>query len=263
MKELFLTASVKDSDFAMACAVLQGLTWMTARHAVHRILFFHGQPQPKPLKVTRAFQQSRFLQLWKDLSSQLSRSSYVIQLAYEVGPDRDFGKETNMEFNALPGTLRWTDLPDPLRDTPVTQRKKIEIPEQSSLPTALTDNGFQYKNEMIQESYSFVRENVEFVFSRYYRLPPLDEQSGEQAEDRPRAALPPWADLRPVDPAQKWVLNVKLNVVDDSQPEKVKKANSELLAVKAELEKIFDFKAVDRRVFDTRIAPPPAIPVRG
>ncbi|KAI0131017.1 mediator complex, subunit Med18 [Daldinia grandis] len=255
MRELFLTASVKDSDFAMACAVLQGLTWMNARHTVHRILFFHGQPQPQPLKVTRAFQQSRFLQLWKDLSSQLNRSSYVVQLAYELVPERDFGKETNMEFNALPGTLRWTDLPDPLRDTPVTQRKKIEIPEQNSLPTALTDNGFQYKNEIIQESYSFVRENVEFVFSRYYHLP--------ESQGRPLAALPPWADLRPVDPAQKWVLNVKLNVIDDSQPEKVKKANGELLVVKAELEKIFDFKSVDRRVFDTRIAPPPVVPGRG
>ncbi|KAI1471296.1 mediator complex, subunit Med18 [Daldinia caldariorum] len=257
MKELFLTASVKDSDFAMACAVLQGLTWMKARHAVHRILFFHGQPQPRPLKVTRAFQQSRFIQLWKDLSIQLSRCSYVIQLAYEVLPDRDFGKETNTDFNSLPGTLRWTDLPDPLRDTPVTQRKKIEIPDQGNLPTALTDNGIQYKNEMIQESYSFVRENVEFVFSRYYRLPLSDEELGNKPEGRPRAALPPWADLRPVDPAQKWVLNVKLNVMEDSQPEKVKKANGELLAVKAELEKIFDFKAVDRRVFDTRIEPPP------
>lgn len=195
------------------------------------------------------------------------RSSYVLQIAYEVSLDRDFGKGTAMEFNSLPGTLRWTDLPDPPRETPVTSRantrkkveipeqiitsrKKIEIPEQNNLPTALTDNGFRYKNEMIQESYSFVRENVEFVFSRYYRLP--------DSPGRTVTTMPSWAELRPFDSAQKWVLNVKLNVPDDSQPEKVKDANEELLAVKAELDKLFEFQAIDRKVFDTRIAPPPA-----
>ncbi|KAI2632125.1 mediator complex, subunit Med18 [Hypoxylon sp. NC1633] len=255
MRELFLTASVRDGDFAMACSVFQGLTWMTARQSVHRILFYHGQPQPKALKNTRTFQQSRFLPLWKELSNQMARASYVLQVAYEVLPDKDFGRGTAMEFNSLPGTLRWTDLPDPLRDTPITSRKKIEIPEQSSLPTAMTDNGFRYMNEIIQESYTFVRENVEFVFSRYYRLP--------DSPGRPVTTLPAWADLRPIDPAQKWVLNVKLNVLEDSQPEKVRKANEELLGVKMELDKLFDFKHIDRRVFDTRIAPPPAIPGRG
>ncbi|KAI2463507.1 mediator complex, subunit Med18 [Annulohypoxylon bovei var. microspora] len=255
MRELFLTASVKDADFSMTCAVFQGLTWMTARRSVHRILFFHGQPQPKPLKNTRAFQQSRLLPLWKELSNQLARSSYVLQVAYEVLPDKDFGKGTAMEFHALPGTLRWTDLPDPLRDTPVTSRKKIEIPDQPALPLAMADNGFQYKNEMIQESYSFVRDNIEFVFSRYYHLP--------ESPNRPVATLPAFTDLRPVDSAQKWVLNVKLNVLDDNQPDKVRKASEELLGVKAELDRLFDFKILDRRVFDTRIAPPPVIPGRG
>ncbi|KAI1454726.1 mediator complex, subunit Med18 [Annulohypoxylon moriforme] len=255
MRELFLTASVKDADFPMTCAVLQGLTWMTARQTVHRILFFHGQPQPKSLKNTRAFQQSRFLQLWKELSNQLARSSYVLQVAYEVSLEKDFGKGTAMEFNGLPGTLRWTDLPDPIRDTPVTTRKKIEIPDQPALPVAMNDNGLQYKNEMIQESHSFVRENIEFVFSRYYHLP--------DSPGRPVTTLPAFADLRPVDPAQKWVLNVKLNVLDDNQPDKVKKASEELLDVKAELEKLFDFKVLDRRIFDTRITPPPVIPGRG
>ncbi|KAI1388958.1 mediator complex, subunit Med18 [Hypoxylon trugodes] len=254
-RELFLTATVKDSDFTMACAVLQGMTWMSARQSIHRILFYQGHPQPKPLKNVRAFQQSRYLPLWKELSNQLARSSYILQAAYEVIPDRDLGKGTTMEFNSLPGFLRWTDLPDPLRDTPVTSRKKIEIPEQVNLPMAMIDNGFQYKNEIIQESHSYVRENIEFIFSRYYHLP--------DSPGQPVASLPAWADLRPLDPAQKWVLNVKLNLLDDSQPDKLKKASEELLAVKMELDILFEFKPIDRRVFDTRIAPPPAIPGRG
>lgn len=162
-----------------------------------------------------------------------------------------------MEFNNLPGTLRWTDLPDPLKDTPITQRKKIEIPDQLNLPVAMTDNGFQYKNEMIQESYSFIRENIEFVFSRYYHIPE------PPSPGQPVKSLPAFDNLRPVDPAQKWVLNIKLNVLEDNQPDKVRKASEELLRVRIELEKLFDFKILDRRIFDTRIAPPPVIPGRG
>ncbi|KAI5863546.1 mediator complex, subunit Med18 [Durotheca rogersii] len=262
MRELFLTASVRDSDFGMARAVLEGLSWMRARRTTHRILFLHGQPQPRQLKNLPLFQQSRYLPFWKELSSHLARSSYVVQTAYEAVPERDFGTGAAMEFNLLPATLRWTDLPDPLRDLPVTSRKKIEIPDQTSLLPAMAENGFRYQSEVIQESYSLVRDNVEFVFSRYYHVP-TDAGAAAGAGPRPAASLPAWADLRPVDPAQKWVLNVKLNVFDDTQPDKVKKALEELLAIRAELAGVFDFRPIDRRVFDTRIAPPPAIPGRG
>jgi mediator of RNA polymerase II transcription subunit 18, fungi type len=107
---------------------------------------------------------------------------------------------------------------------------------------------------MIQESFSFVRTNVEFTFTRFYHLP--------DSPGRPVATLPQWTDLRPVDSAQKWVLNVKLNVAEDNQPDKMQKANEELMAVKAELDKLFEFKVMDRRVFDTRIAPPAVAPGR-
>ena len=92
------------------------------------------------------------------------------------------------------------------------------------------------------------------MLSRYYHLP--------ESPNRPIAHLPAWNDLRPVDPAQKWVLNVKLNVAEDEQPEKLTKANEELMRNKAEFDKLFDFKVVDRRIFDTGIAPPPIIPGR-
>ncbi|KAI1506379.1 mediator complex, subunit Med18 [Biscogniauxia marginata] len=255
MRELFLTASVKASEFDRACAIFQGLTWMTARKSTYRILFFAGQPQPKGLPNTRNLRISPFTPLWNELSKQLSRSSYVLQVAYEVSPEMDFGKDAGMDFNNLKGTLRWTDMPDPLRDVPFVSRKKIEIPEQTLIPTILADNNHTYTGELIQESYSFVRGNVEFVFSRYYQPP--------ESQGRPVPVLPAWTDLRPVDPAQKWVLNVKLNVTDDTQPEKMKKAGEELMAIKMELEKLFDFKVLDRRVFDTRIAPPQVIPGRG
>lgn len=93
------------------------------------------------------------------------------------------------------------------------------------------------------------------MLSRYYHLP--------ESQGRPTPHLPPWNDLRPVDSAQKWVLNIKLNVAEDGQPDKLTKANEELMRNKAEFERLFDFKVVDRRVFDTRIAPPPVVLGRG
>ena len=123
-----------------------------------------------------------------------------------------------------------------------------------------------------------MRGNVEFVFSRTYHLPASQgngsavaaaqqqspKQGGRQpqAQAQPLQTLPTWADLRPVDPAQKWVLHVRLHVDEDNQPDKLQKANQELLAVKEELDRIFDFKILDRRVFDTRIAPPQVLPPR-
>ncbi|KAJ3579277.1 hypothetical protein NPX13_g1291 [Xylaria arbuscula] len=258
MHELFLTASVRPGEFDTACAILQGLSWMTARRTIYRILFFAGQPQPKGLPKAlhpSVLPRQQEKQMWGDLNKQLLRSSYILQATYEVAPEVDFGKENTVDLNRLPATLRWTDLPDPLRDSPITSRKKIEIPFPHGLPGSLLANGHTYTNELIQESYSFNRGDLEIVLSRYYHLP--------DSPGRPIAHLPPWVDLRPVDPAQKWVLNVKLNVTEDGQPEKLTKANEELMRNKAEFDKLFDFKVVDRRIFDTRIAPPPIIPGRG
>lgn len=142
MYELFLTAPVRKDDFEMACAILQGLTYMQARQNVYRTLYYAGQPQPRGLPNQRTFrQQTATLPLWKELSNHLKRSSYVLQLAYEVFPESDFGSGAVVDLNSAPGTLRWTDLPDPLRDTPVTQRKKIEIPDQRNLLTTMSYNG--------------------------------------------------------------------------------------------------------------------------
>ena len=117
--------------------------------------------------------------------------------------------------------------------------------------------------------HSYVRTNVEFVFSRTYHLPASHTQQaappGKQPplqQPQPLPTLPAWDDLRPVDPAQKWILNVRLQVDEDNQPDKLQKANKELLAVKEELDRLFEFKVVDRRVLDTRIAPPPVVPPR-
>ncbi|KAI1324088.1 mediator complex, subunit Med18 [Xylariaceae sp. FL0255] len=269
MHELFLTASIAPSDFDTASAILQGLTWMTARRTTYRILFFAGPPQPRGLPgqppPTPHVLAPQYRSLWADLAKQLTRASYVLQACFEIRPDH-FAQGADapgkpMEFNDMNATLRWTEMPDPTRDSPVTSRKKIEIPFYTRLPAILNDNKHTYTNELIQETHLFIRDDVEIIFSRYYHVTDSSSSSAppSSAPSPPRAAqhLPAWADLKPIDPAQKWVLTVKLNVPEDGHPEKLRKAHDELLRVKAEFEKLFDFRPVDRRVFDTRLAPPP------
>ncbi|KAI0393561.1 hypothetical protein F5Y17DRAFT_431976 [Xylariaceae sp. FL0594] len=291
MHELFLTASVNPTDFDTVCAILQGLTWMTARRSVYRVLYFAGQPQPTglpklPARGMLPRQQER--QLWADLHKQLLRSSYILQAHFEVPSEADFGKEAPMDLPHLPATLRWTDLPDvlkepqtalrkknlppapnvpvpvaePVKDSPIISRKKIDIPFSAGLVLALSENKQTYKNELIQEVYSFHKEKLEISLSRYYYIPAESNAGGR----RPAPQLPAWDALRPVDDDaahNKWVLNLKLNVSEDEQPENLAKAQEELMRHKTEFEKLFEFQMLDRRVFDTRIAPPPVIPGRG
>ncbi|ORY64501.1 mediator complex, subunit Med18 [Pseudomassariella vexata] len=286
MHELFLTAAVREVDFDTACAVLQGLSWMQARHNVYRVSFYAGQPQPKGLTVLKSLpkisnpQARAALQAtWNELSKPLTRTSYVLQLAHEVFTDTDFSNGNVVDLNNVPGTLRWLDFPDLLRDNvrkkmetntpgiqrarveipdlPITQRKRIDIPDQRNLLTIMSDNDHVYKTEMIQETYTYVRETIEFSLNRYYYLP-----SSSLEQSAPSPTLPPWSDLRPLDPSRKWTLHVKLNVIEDTQPEKMRKAAEELMNVKGELDQLFDFKVLDRRIFDTRIVAPPTLPIR-
>ncbi|KAI1873747.1 uncharacterized protein JN550_003016 [Neoarthrinium moseri] len=256
MHELFLTAALKDGDIEKACAVLQGLCWMSARHNVYHLGFYAGPPKARGLPNVKSLPPNRYSAQWHELSRELTRSSYVFHLVHEVLKDRDFGTGNAMIWDNMPGTLRWAGFPDPERekDQVITYRKKIDIPDQKGLLTIMAGNGQGYKTELIQETYSFIRDNMEFIFSRYYHLPPSPEQSG------PSTSLPAWSDLKPVDPARKWTFSVKRDVLEDGQPEKMKQASKGIAEVRAELDSMFSFKAIDRRIFDTRIAAPQVMP---
>ncbi|KAH8677646.1 mediator complex, subunit Med18 [Xylariales sp. PMI_506] len=259
MYELFLTAAVKDADIDKARGIMQGLSWMSARRNVYRVLYFAGQSRPVGLPSIKSMQQQlprQSLPQWNELSKEFTRSSYIYQVLYEVFPDKDFGTGTTMDLNSSQGTLRWTDFPDPPREKGqlLMHRKKIDIYDQKNLPFILSGNKQVCKSELIFETYSFIRDSMEFVFSRYYTIPPSAGQTSLVA------SLPAWSDLKPVDPARKWTFTVKRTVPEDNHPEKMNEATQEMLNVRAELDPMFDFKSIDRRVFDTRIAPPPVVP---
>lgn len=278
MYELFLTALVEDSDFGAACAVLGGLCGMSPWESVHRVLYFQGPPRPvgisnqssidKPIRKDAGF-------LWKDLHQNLGRQSFVLQARYEVLKDRDMGPNAiATDLDATPGILRWTDFPDPPHGRPIlTQRKKVELWEQKKLPSIMRDNLYQYdqtslrtvqelthlrfKTETIEEVYRFFREEVEFCLVRHYFLKPLDhyvplEMRGQQASASP--SLPAWESLTPIDMQKRWFLLVKANVLQDNKPDEIRKAQDQLLAIRNELEGVFEFKTIDRKVHDTRVA---------
>lgn len=75
-----------------------------------------------------------------------------------------------------------------------------------------------------------------------------------QTIPQPVAALPTWENLTSVDAHRRWTLQVKTHVLQDNKPDEIRKAQDQLMALRAELDGVFDFRSIDRKVHDTRIA---------
>ncbi|PFH59787.1 hypothetical protein XA68_11895 [Ophiocordyceps unilateralis] len=263
MYELFLTALVEQADFQAACAVLGGLCAMPPWHTLSRVLYFQGPPKPsgianqasidKPVRKDAAF-------LWKDLHQSLSRQSFVVQARYDIARDVDLGASASpMDLDATAGILRWADFPDPPHGRPLlTQRKMVEIWEQKKLPSIMGDNHLQYKTETIEEECRFFRDDIEFRLTRQYLLHPIRDytplESRTQPPSGPTSSLPEWEALTAVDKQRRWILHVKTHVLQDNKPDEIRKAQDRLMSIRTELDGVFDFKTVDRKVHDTRIA---------
>ncbi|KAJ4122744.1 hypothetical protein NW768_010186 [Fusarium equiseti] len=261
MHEIFLTALIEDKDFGAACSVLGGLTNMDPWKSIQRVLYFQGPPRPmgisnqssieKPIRPGTGF-------LWKDLHQNLTRQSFILQTRYDVLQDRDMGPNAPpMDLDATQGILRWTDFPDPPRKQPLlTQRKMVELWEQKRLPSLMRDNNHTFKTETIEEVYHFYREEVEFCLVRHYFLQPIENyvpMETKQQQSSPLGSLPSWDSLTPVDQQKRWFLHVKAHVVQDNKPEELVKVQEKLLATRRELEGVFDFRGIDRKVHDTRV----------
>ncbi|KAH7261759.1 mediator complex, subunit Med18 [Fusarium tricinctum] len=263
MHEIFLTALIEDKDFGATCDVLGGLTNMDAWEAVQRVLYFQGPSQPKgisnqnsiekPLRKDTGF-------LWNQLHQNLTRQSYILQTRYDVLKDRHMGPDAStMDLDTTQGILRWTDFPDPPRGQPLlTQRKKVELWEQKKLPSVMRDNNYTFKTETIEEVFRFYRDEIEFCLVRHYFLQPLEgyvPMETKQQPSFPLDVLPSWEALTPVDQQKRWFLHVKAHVMQDNKPDEIRKAQDQLLAVRRELEGVFDFRGIDRKVHDTRVMP--------
>lgn len=115
------------------------------------------------------------------------------------------------------------------------------------------------KGETIEEVYRFFREDIEFCLARQYYpytyAPSYSPtvQSG-RAPVTPEAKLPAWENLITIDSQKRWFLFVKAHVLQDHKPDEIRKVQDQLLGIRSELDGVFDFKSIDRKVYDTRIA---------
>jgi mediator of RNA polymerase II transcription subunit 18 len=109
---------------------------------------------------------------------------------------------------------------------------------------------------MVEEMYRFYRDDLEFCLSRTYFTGPINNYDRLEAMQSklPATTLPPWTQLIPVDAQKRWLLQVKAHVLQDNKPDEIRKAQDQLLAVRTELDGVFNFRAIDRKVHDTRVA---------
>ncbi len=108
---------------------------------------------------------------------------------------------------------------------------------------------FRFAREIIQECHRFVLGNVVFDFSRYLQLPPSELEPVSSIRSR----LPAYDSLTPFDTENKWVLMASVVVFNGNNPDHMQKGIDELMTVKTDFEGCFDFQALDRHVFDTRV----------
>lgn len=284
MYELFLTAFVNDVDFDNARSILSSYCWSDPNPRVYRVLHFAGPAQPKPLAKRNNINGIRpapdpFMfglpgaeplqqpqagayvdPAWRELSDIVKKQSYIVTARYQVSKAADFGgqqqQQQHKQLGSTPGALFWSEIPDPASvaggQSLVLQRKKVEIWDQLNLPAVLADNDFRYRAQVVEESHDVYHRDdplLEFSLVRHHTVPATLADSGPHS-----GPLPAFDSLERVDPAGKWTLWVRYHVRDDGAPEKIKAARDALLKVRDDLAPCgFDFKVLDRKVFDTQL----------
>ncbi|KAJ0124766.1 rna polymerase ii mediator complex subunit [Diaporthe amygdali] len=278
MYELFLTAFINDVDFDNARSILSSYCWSDPSSRIYRVFHFAGPAQPRALAKRNNINGIRpapdpFMfglpgaeplqaqmgpyidQGWKELSDIVKKQSYIVTVRYEVSKTSDFGGTgPHKQLTTTPGALFWTEIPDPASvaggQSLVMQRKKIEIWDQLNLPTVLNENDFRFKAQLVEETHDIYHRDdplLEFSLVRHY-TPPASFQGPASGP------LPAFEELDKVDSAGKWTLWVRYHVHDDSAPEKIKAARDALLKARDDLAPCgFDFKVLDRKVFDTQL----------
>lgn len=55
----------------------------------------------------------------------------------------------------------------------------------------------------------------------------------------------------------RWILQARIHVLQDNKPDELRKAQDQLMAIRNELDGVFEFRNIDRKVHDTRVAQQP------
>lgn len=111
---------------------------------------------------------------------------------------------------------------------------------------------------MIEETYRFFRDEIEFALTRQYFFNPIQDysplESRTMGPSTPASQLPAWDNITQVDKQGRWIMQVKTHVLQDNKPDEIRKSQDKLMALRKELDGVFDFLAIDRKVHDTRVA---------
>ncbi|KAK4101795.1 hypothetical protein N658DRAFT_424939 [Parathielavia hyrcaniae] len=259
--ELFMSAVVGDADAAKARALLGGFTEMRERHRVTRIQ--HYEPHDiaiKGLPVIKQLQKERrpaALQ-WQELHQILVKQPFILHTRTDITDKAQKPPPTNSAAggeaasnapagsgSAQPSALWWTDLPDPQNQqlSFITQRRVLEIADPDA-QSILAANKFRPTSNIIEESYSWWLDGVEYTLNRMFQPASLD----------PAPSVPHLASLEPFAPF--WVLLVRAKVDSlpaATMPARMKQGQAHLVQARDRLLGVFDFRAFDRRCHDTRI----------
>ncbi|PBP18083.1 putative Mediator of RNA polymerase II transcription subunit 18 [Diplocarpon rosae] len=266
MHELFLTTYVYEGDLNTTEKILQGYCASHPKTILFRKLIWEGPrtrtPKPIDVKFIKA-QPQQVMMSWKFLSDQLSRQSYILNTLYEVD-ESSFGQAENgimsdtnnppregYYLDQRPGTLRWNDLPDPTAAKPVNSRLPdpgLTRPVNSRLIVSIENQG-NLCSIMRMLNHRHVTKIPVFELTRYLEFPASE---GEPV-GKIRSQLPAFSTLLPFDSENKWILTASVLVAKGDDPQQMKKGMDQLVAIKTDFEGCFDFKAMDRHIFDTRV----------
>jgi len=274
--ELFLTAIIANEDFETTLRILQGYCAMSPIPVLTRKLTWEGPRTRTPAGIDAKFiknQPPAKVPQWSGLSVQLSRQSYIMHLLYDV--DRQsFGKAESDPMPANQGSptpslldqrlgvLRWNDLPEPTEYLKlpdgrpldpnavklVNMRLMFSI-ENQGLCSLMKMINHRFVREVIQESNRFVHGDVIFELTRYLQFPVGENDNPSTI----RNELPDFESLTPFDSENKWILTASTIVTRGDNPQQVKKGTDQLVAIKDDFDGCFDFRVLDRHIFDTRV----------
>ncbi|KAL2116287.1 hypothetical protein VTJ04DRAFT_8454 [Mycothermus thermophilus] len=262
--EIFLTSFVPDDLIVKARSILCGVAGTPERHSYRHIQ--HYEPSDLNVKgflTIKQLQRERLLPItaqWQELHQILAKQPAVVQLRMDITEEVEIANDalTNQKspYIEIPvakrPTLRWNDLPDPTNrqiDPSITQRRVLEIADPRA-EKILAENKFRLKSSLIEESYRWWREGIEYCLTRHF-------QASVTSESATSRQLPNPTTLQPV--GTNWMLYVRAKVDNQppsTMPARMKQRQLALLQIKQGLRGVVDFLAFDRRCHDTRILEP-------
>ena len=143
MLEYFLTAFVPDNEdkVEMARAVLQGVCAMSGVYEIKRIIMFQGPDRPDGFKKIKGVEKTPTGRSFAELQRYLAKQSYFVRLEYPATKQL-FGSGLHIPpLDKEAGTLRWTDIPEPVRGEDVhICRKTLDIENQDNLVSIMEQN---------------------------------------------------------------------------------------------------------------------------